>query len=156
MASALRFVAVAMASAFLAGGALAQRDGGVEAGGMKFGALPSQTLKPGQCGLFLWSRTERPEFIVFVPDNPARATAIINGRIRQLDRKTKSGDLVLGHYRKQSFASGAFAFELELTYDADRTVKDGAIIRQGVLRTYDRKGGTTVVPVGGMIGCQAR
>lgn len=155
MATALRFLAVAMTSACLAGGALAQRDGGVEAGGMKFQALPSQTLKPGQCGLFLWSRNERPEFIVFVPDNPARATANINGRIRQLDRKTRSGDRVLGHYRKQSFAAGAFAFELELTYDVERTVKEGAIIRQGVLRTYDSKGATTVVPVGGMIGCQA-
>lgn len=155
MASLLKRAALALAVLASAGSAVAQNVGErVDAGTFQLQALEAQNLKAGSCALFLWSRSERPVFILFAPDNPAKATVRIDGRIRTLDRKTTSGARVLGHFEKQSFAGGKYAFEIELVYDQNRPIQEGAIIDHGVLRTRDAKGVVTVVPIGGMIGCR--
>lgn len=155
MASVLKYASLAAISLCLAGAASAQSVGSqVDAGGLKFEALDAQELKPGQCALFVWSRSARPVFILFAPDNPSRATARVDGREQQFERKATSGARVLGHFERQTFAGGRYAFEIELAYDTDHPIQDGALIRQGVLRHRDSKGNLTVVPVGGMIGCK--
>ena len=106
--------------------------------------------------LTLMSRTERPVFIMFATETPAEATVRIGGRNRQLGRKTTSGERVLGHFERQTFANEQYSLEVELTYDTTRPIQDGAIIKQGVMRTVDKKGFATVVPIGGMIGCQKK
>ncbi len=155
MASVLKPIMAVAAWLACTGAAEAQSVGNrVDAGGIQFEALDAQELKPGQCALFLWSRSERPVFILFAPDNPAKAAARVGGRVVQFDRKSTSGARVLGHFEKQAFASGRYAFEIELAYDQERPVQDGALIDHGVLRSRDKKGNVTVVPVGGMIGCK--
>lgn len=155
MASVLKRAACAGAAVLFAGLAHAQSTSNqVDIGGVKLDALKSQKLSPGRCGLFLWSRSERPVFILFATEAPAEATVRIAGRDRALARKSQSGERVYGHFEKQTFANNQYLLEVELTYDLQRPIQDGAIIKQGVMRTYDKSGNATVLPVGGMIGCQ--
>ena len=157
MASLLKRAACAALMIGFAGLAEAQNTANqVDLGGVRLDALPAQKLSPGRCGLFLWSRTERPVFILFATEAPAEATVRIGGRNRQLARKVTSGERVLGHFERQSFANGQYSLEVEITYDTTRPIQDGAIIKQGVMRTLDKKGFATVVPIGGMIGCQKK
>lgn len=155
MASVLKLAAFATAVALLAGSAHAQGTSDqVDIGGTKLEALSAQKLSPGRCGLFLWSRTQQPVFIMFATEAPAEAMVRIGGRDRKLARKTTGGERVFGHFEKQTFSSNQYTFDVELTYDTSRPIQDGAIIKQGVMRTTDKKGFATVLPVGGMIGCQ--
>lgn len=151
----LTYVAAAM-SVSIAGAAFAQSVGDrINIGAIELQDLPAQKLAPGRCGLFLWSKTERPVFILYATDTPARALVRIGNREHRLDRKQSGGDAVLGHYEKQTFSGGKYSFEVDLAYDKEARLQDGAVIKTGVLRTRDSKGFETILPVGGMIGCQA-
>lgn len=155
MASLLKRAVCAVAALIVGGLAEAQSTSDqVDVGGVRLDALPAQKLSPGRCGLFLWSRSERPVFIMFATEAPAQATVKIGGRTRQLARKATSGERVFGHFERQTFASGPYSLDVELTYDRSRPVQDGAIIKQGVMRTMDKNGFATILPIGGMIGCQ--
>lgn len=155
MASVLKRAAFAASMILLASPAHAQGTSNqVDIGGLKLEALTSQKLMPGRCGLFLWSRTQQPVFIMFANEAPAEVLVRIGGRDRRLARKATSGERVFGHFEKQTFSNGQYTFDVELTYDTSRPIQDGAIIKQGVVRTTDKSGFATVLPVGGMIGCQ--
>lgn len=156
MATVLTKLACAVAALSIAGVALAQSVGDrISVGAIELQDLPPQTLAAGRCGLFLWSKTERPVFILYATESPARALVRIGNREHRLDRKQASGEAVLGHYEKQTFAGGKYSFEIDLKYDQEAKLQDGAVIQRGVLRTRDQKGFETILPVGGMIGCKA-
>ncbi len=156
MAAVLTKLACAAVAISIAGAALAQSVGDrISVGAVELQNLPAQTLAAGRCGLFLWSRTERPVFILYATESPARALVRIGNREHRLDRKQTGGEAVLGHYEKQTFTGGKYSFEIDLSYDRDAKLQDGAVIQRGVLRTHDQKGFETVLPVGGMIGCKA-
>jgi hypothetical protein len=156
MAGFVKTAGLCLALLFVEGAARAQSSADfVDAGDMRFGALPQQELASGHCSLFLWSRSERPVFILFIDDNPSRATVRLQGKIRSIQRKATSGERVYGHFAKQSFSSDGVSFDLDLTFDEERPIKDGAVIKTGVLRTRTRDGSEAMTPVGGMIGCKA-
>lgn len=155
MASILKRIACAATALAIAGVAGAQSVGEqVSLGGFALQGLAAQTLTPGRCGLFLWSKTERPVFILYATENPAQALVRISGHDKKLARKTTSGESLLGHYEKQTFAADKYSLEVDLTYARDGKMTDGAMIERGVMRSRDAKGTVTVVPVGGMIGCK--
>ena len=155
MASVLKRLACAAVAVVAAGTAVAQNVGDeVNLGAVTLQGLSAQLLKPGSCGLFLWSKTERPVFILYATENPAQALMKIGGRDRKLARKATSGESLLGHYEKQTFAVDKYSFEVDLKYNRDGKMLDGAMIEQGVMRTRDKSGAETILPVGGMIGCQ--
>lgn len=156
MACVLRSVLLAVGFASVACSAHGQSAGQiVEAGDLRLENLPQQELQAGHCSLFLWSKAERPVFILFGEDNPARATIRLNGQAKKIDRVASSGQKVLGQFEKQSFSGAGVAFDLDLTFNDEQPVKDGAVIKTGVLRTKLKDGAEAVLPVGGMIGCKA-
>jgi hypothetical protein len=155
MATILKRIACAAVAMSMAGAALAQTAGEqVSLGGFALQGLAAQPLTPGRCGLFLWSKTERPVFILYATENPAQALVRINGRDRKLARKATSGESLLGHYEKQTFSADKYNLDVDLTYVRDSKMVDGAMIERGVMRSRDAKGAVTIVPVGGMIGCK--
>jgi hypothetical protein len=156
MAGLVRSACLCLALIFAQGRAHGQSSADfVDAGDLRFGALPQQELANGHCSLFLWSRSERPVLILFVDDNPARATVRLQGKTRSIERKATAGERVYGHFPKQSFSGDGVSFDVDLTFDQDRPIKDGAVIKTGVLRTRTRDGSEAMTPVGGMIGCKA-
>jgi hypothetical protein len=140
----------------LAFGASANADvtPAIDAGAFQLEALEPQQIGKGRCALFLWSRSDQPQFILFVTDKPAEAKIRMAGRDRTIQRSTVSGANAFGHFEHQSFTGAGVAFVLDLTFDAARPVRDGAVVKFGALRARTSDGAEAIVPVGGMIGCE--
>jgi hypothetical protein len=155
MADLLRSACLAIAVLCAPGAAVAQSNGDrVDVGDFQLDGLPSQELSVGHCGLFLWSKSERPVFIVFASEQPAQATVRLNGKIRALKRTATAGEMVFGQFETQTFAGNGVTFQIDLTFDHAKPIQDGAVIKSGVLRSRNKQGFETLVPVGGMIGCK--
>jgi hypothetical protein len=154
-ASIASLAAIAALSAPL--GAHAQSTGETRpAGGLELEALPAQQLERGRCGLFLWAREAQAQqvFILVAYDEPAQARIRTGGRIRDLPRTSFAGEPAYGHFERQVFTDAAMTLDLRLNFDSSRPVRDGAVVRDGVLRIEDRGGWQIVRPVGGMVACK--
>lgn len=127
----------------------------VDAGTFQLEALAPQKIDKGRCALFLWSRSDQPQFILYVTDKPARAKLRVNGKDREIARGAVSGASAFNHFEHQSFSGSGVAFDLDLTFDEAKPVRDGVVVKTGALRTRAADGVETVLPVGGMIGCEA-
>jgi len=156
MASSLiRTVAIIAATLAFCAAAHAQSVGDrVEAGGITFEALPPQELQAGECGLFLWSKGTRPVFFLVAYDAPAIVYVRDNGRPRRFNRSRFGGELVSGFFERQTFVDGDITLQLEIEFDEQRQIADGALIKQGVVRVTDKKGWRSIVPVTGIVGCK--
>jgi hypothetical protein len=117
-------------------------------------ALPPQRLNEGQCGLFLWKRAAQPVFILVVYDQPAQARILAQGRARDLPRTSFSGEPVFGHFEHQIFSDGNVTLDLNVRFDEQRSIRDGAVVSEGVLRLGGAGGAQTIIPVGGMVACK--
>jgi hypothetical protein len=126
------------------------------AGALELEALPAQQLESGRCGLFLWARETQAQqvFILVAYDEPAQARIRTGGRIRDLPRTSFAGEPAYGHFERQVFSDAAMTLDLRLNFDSSRPVRDGAVVRDGVLRIEDRGGWQIVRPVGGMVACK--
>ncbi|MBL8549592.1 MAG: hypothetical protein JNJ73_06385 [Hyphomonadaceae bacterium] len=127
----------------------------VQAGDVRFEALPPQELRRGECGLFLWARTNSPMLLMTVigaEDSVARVRA--DGSQRTLPRTEFDGSPVHGQFERQVFSDGRLTLEVDVHFDANRQIRDGAIVQSGVVRVVNRAGWKTILPVGGMVACQ--
>jgi len=147
-------LALACVAAMAAAPASAQRNSDPSEGVMTLAALEPQALEAGRCGLFLWSRGERPDFVFVAYDQPAIARVKVDGRVRELARTRFSGEVISGHFEDQTFADDDVRLEVRVRSDPERSVRDGAIIRDGVIRIVENDGWQSVTPVGGMVACQ--
>lgn len=133
---------------------LAVMPAAAQTGGVALGAVPPQPLKAGQCGLFLWSRVAAPDLKLVAFDQPAEAVIVVEGKTRTLKRTAFSGEALAGHFEEQTFSDGRITVAARITFDLNRPVQDGAVVREGSLRVTDAAGWEVVSPVGGMSGCQ--
>lgn len=121
----------------------------------QFERLAAQSLEPGQCGLFLWAQSsQQPVFIMAAFDDPPQARVRVDGRERILQRTSVEGVSVHGHYEVQTYRSGNVAITVDVTFDNDRRLRDGAVVERGVIRSIGSDGSETIVPVGGMVACE--
>ncbi|MGE0597331.1 MAG: hypothetical protein AB7P07_13290 [Hyphomonadaceae bacterium] len=133
----------------------AQRDAGVvRAGELWFEELPAQHLDAGRCGLFLWTRQAEPVFVLVAYDVPDSAYVRANGRERMLRRTAFEGERVHGQFERQTFSDGRLSLEVDVQFDLERPIRDGAVVQEGVIRAVDEGGWQTVIPVGGLVACQ--
>lgn len=125
-----------------------------QSGGLVFEEVGPQRLEREQCGLFLWTLGERPELILVAFDNPTGAAVQLEGRERYLSRTQFGGERVAGVFERQTFEGAGLQVRVEVTFDPSRPVRDGAMVQQGSITATDRDGWETVIPVGGLSGCQ--
>lgn len=116
--------------------------------------LEPQTLEVGECGMFLWSRANEPELMLVAWDKPGLARFRANGRVYSLPRVAFSGESANGHFERQRYSDGGVTVHLDVSFDRERQLRDGAYVRDGVMRVTSRRGWETVAPVGGMTACQ--
>jgi hypothetical protein len=116
--------------------------------------LEPQPLEQGQCGLFLWSIGERPQLVLVAYDQPSGALIFSGGRERYLSRTAFGGEQSSGHFERQTFEGSGLTLRVELSWDGTRQVRDGSVVREAQITLTDREGWETVIPVGGMSGCQ--
>ena len=160
MAAILKLAAAAAALALL--GACASKGAAPEtvypqsvvAGDIRFDALTPQRLESGRCGLYIWAQSlQQPLFVLAAYNTPAEAHVRIDGRDRVLPRVSFDGAPTSGHFEEQTFAAGGVSVTLDVTFDLNRPLRDGAAIRQGVMRVRDARGWETIVPIGGLLAC---
>jgi hypothetical protein len=155
MASVLKILAAAALAASAALPALADEPRRSPPPDIRFEALSPQPLERGRCGLFLWARSSTPPILLMtVSDDPSAARVRANGSQRNLPRTRFAGTPVHGQFERQTFSDGRLTLELEVQFDEERPIRDGAIVKQGVVRVFNPGGWETVMPVGGMVACQ--
>ena len=144
------------ATAACAGGARDERSypQSVVAGDVRLDVLAPQELGVGRCGLFLWAQNaEAPLFIFTAYDNPTQAHVRPSGRERVLRRTAYSGAMVRGHFEQQTYSDGRLTIVVDVRFNTDQQLRDGAAVERGVLRIRDDEGWETIVPVGGILAC---
>jgi hypothetical protein len=149
-------VLAGLAALGAAGAAFGDDRPAVQAGDTRFEGLAPQQLEAGRCGMFLWARANAsdPIFILAAFDNPAEALVRPDGDRRNLPRVSFEGDPVFGHFERQRFSDGRMTLDVDLTFDDNSQINDGAVIKSGVIKLLDANGWETIVPVGGMVACQ--
>lgn len=136
-------------------GVVRSSDGTVDAGVVRFQPLEPQPMTPGACGLFLWAQTAQQPILVlaaFAP--PAEARVKLRDREMILRRTTAEGEARHGHYETQTFSDGRLTLVVDVEFGA-APMQGGARIDRGVIRVTDREGWQAIVPVGGLVGCEA-
>lgn len=143
-------------AAFDARGALAQNPTSPEAPTeIVLEAMEPQELPGGRCGMFLWTRAATPELVMVAFANPIEARVRAGGRYRFLRRTAFGAEMAFGLFEKQTFTDGRVTIEVDVTFDNERGLRNGAVVKAGVIRTREPNRWESVTPVGGLIACQS-
>ena len=114
--------------------------------------LGPQQLAPGECGLFLWSKTDASSFIFF--SRAASGSAVFKPEENLLDlQQVGAGGTIFGQFNtEQSYADGDGG-TVELTFEAGESLSDGQRISGGLITMTDVDGWRTKLPVLGLRAC---
>jgi hypothetical protein len=121
---------------------------------VEVGTLPPQELGAGQCGLFLWTNASEPR-LVFASLTGGNARMMVNGQELALARNAAEGQEIYGQFESQHFYSEAMDVALNIVVERRVAITDGAVVPSATLRVKERNGWETVIPAGGLIGCEA-
>jgi hypothetical protein len=120
------------------------------------GELPAQSLRKGECGMFLWSRTEDRKLILFSRGNDDGAIVMLEGREQNIPRVATDGRVVLNYSEQQSYVWRGYALQVKVDFEQRQGIGRGAIIPNGTIRMSRRDGWEYVVPVGGLLACEGQ
>lgn len=118
--------------------------------------LPPQRLAPGQCALVLWRKSATAQRIFMAFSDPAVARIRVGGRELELARTDAEGERVFGHSPRQVYQGGGVTLGVDLEIDPDRGLLSGAVVPSGVIDFRQQGGASVILPVGGLIACQAQ
>ena len=116
--------------------------------------LEAQQLAPGECGLFLWSKTDLTKFIFFSKALSGQAIiAQANGQT-QLQQTGAGGDIFGQFNTKMQYAAKRPNQIVELSLKAGELLEGGQRLESGMLTTEGADGWRTKLPVLGVRACQ--
>jgi hypothetical protein len=105
--------------------------------------------------MFLWGQSAgEPVFVLAAYAQPAEARVRIDGRDRTLRRTAAEGQSASGHFERQTYTDRGVSITVDVEFAADRAMVDGVAIEQASMRVLDSDGWETIIPVGGLVGCQ--
>ncbi|WP_293611089.1 hypothetical protein [Ponticaulis sp.] len=115
--------------------------------------LAPQTLAVGECGLFLWTRREQPEFVFFSKAGTEQAKFWHAGQTHELSRIAVGGQIFGQQLSEQDFSlpDGRSA---ELRMTPGEMLVGGQRIPEASLTIIDAEGWRTMIPVAGVTACQ--
>ena len=115
--------------------------------------LPAQTLSAGECGLFLWTRREQPQFVFFSKAGTESALFWADNGAQTLSRTGVGGEIFGQQLTEQNFAlSDGRSIELRMT--PGEQLVGGQRVPEATLTVIDGEGWRTLVPVAGVTVCQ--
>jgi len=115
--------------------------------------LETQVLAPGECGLFLWSRSGEPSFIFFSQAATGRAKMLI-GTDQELLSQTGAGGDIFGQFNTQSrWRSNGSGHQIDLDLEPGEPLIDGQRVSVGRIKLTDQEGWETIIPVAGARAC---
>jgi len=115
--------------------------------------LPAQELQPGECGLFLWTRRESPEFVFFSKAGEETALFWMEGNALTLQRTGVAGT-VFGQELTEQFFALPDGRTMELRMEPGDLLVSGQRVPEASIRVRDDNGWETLIPVAGVTGCQ--
>ena len=116
-------------------------------------SLPAQTLKPGTCGLFLWTRDEPRHFVLFFPAGAATAEAIVDGRQQTLRVDSQDGD-VFGQFLTRMAFSTPEGSPVTLTLAPGEEIEGGRRVPLARMTSTNGEGWEIITPLTGLTACQ--
>ena len=121
----------------------------------RIGTLSPQKLEEGACGLFLWARATRAKLVFFSESDMHEALMALDDKEARLLRTNAEGRAVFGQHERQRFLVDDLTVELNISPEMRSGIVGGAVIKQGIIRLAQADGWEYVLPVAGMIACQA-
>ena len=118
------------------------------------GALPPQTLEPGECGLFLFAPRPTPRFVFFSNATTGYARMVIDDEPVTLSRSAASGEVFDQSFADTSYIAPAFGLELQVRVRPGADAEGGTEIDSGSLNLAREGGWSVVIPVAGASTCQ--
>jgi hypothetical protein len=117
-------------------------------------SLPPQTLEPGGCALFLWTRDDPRHFVLFFPAGGLEAEAILNGRQQTLSVESQDGD-VFGQFMTRMSMRDADGEHVSLTLAPGDEIEGGRKVPLARMISKDAEGWEIITPLTGLTACQA-
>lgn len=115
--------------------------------------LPAQELLPGECGLFLWTRSEDLKFIFFSKGGSDEALFWLDGESQALTRTGLGGEIFGQQLTEQTFRlPDGRIMELDMT--PGEKLVGGQRVPMAKIRIIDADGWATMIPAAGVTGCQ--
>lgn len=115
--------------------------------------LPAQSLEAGECGLFLWTRRELPQFVFFSKAGSEDALFWVDNSAQTLSRTGVGGEIFGQQLTEQNFAL-ADGRTMELRMTPGEQLVGGQRVPEATLTLIDGEGWRTLVPVAGVTVCQ--
>jgi len=120
------------------------------------GELQPQRLRAGECGMFLWTRTTERKLVLFAQAEADGAMVMLNGREQNVPRVSGEGRVMMGYNTQQSYVWRGLFLQVNVEFEQRPGLGRGAVIPTGTIRMSRRDGWEYVVPVGGLIACEAK
>jgi hypothetical protein len=124
-------------------------------GAPRLGALSPRTLAKGECGLFLWSRTDPPELVFFSNPKTGKAAIVLDDAERSLDRAPAEGAAGADQEGLQTFSTDAGDVSLRLTIKDTEPVQGGYRVSAASLSVTNTKGWSGIFAAAGLATCQS-
>lgn len=115
--------------------------------------LGAQELLDGECGLFLWSKTDVTKFIFFSKALTGTALFAQDGTPVNLTQTSAGGD-IFGQFNTRMGYVTTDNRAVELTLEPGEMLEGGQRLEQGLLSLADRDGWLTKLPVLGVRACK--
>lgn len=116
------------------------------------GELPSQTLAPGACGLFLWTQSAPVRFVFFAEAGSDKAVMNIGGTESLLELTASRGAL-FGQFMTQMTYRSPDG-NVGLNFKPGELLDGGQRIENGRLSLVSKDGWETMIPVLGLSACK--
>ncbi len=115
--------------------------------------LGPQQLAAGECGLFLWSKTDPSKFIFFSKALTGAAKFSSADSVLDLRQSGVSGD-IFGQFNTSMSYSAQEGSIVALTFSEGELLNGGQRIEDGLISVTDQEGWITKLPVLGVRACQ--
>jgi hypothetical protein len=115
--------------------------------------LGPQDLLPGECGLFLWSKTDISKFIFFSKAQTGQATFAQGAEPASLAQTNAGGD-IFGQFNTLSSYKFEDGKNLSLSIGPGEELDGGQRIENGLVTITDLEGWVTKLPVVGVRACK--
>ena len=115
--------------------------------------LGPQELVPGECGLFLWSKTDPSKFIFFTKAVSGRALLSHQDSALALSQ-TEAGGTIFGQFNTRVSYMTETGMQIALVVTPGDDLEGGQRIESGLITMTDTDGWQTKLPVLGVRACQ--
>lgn len=115
--------------------------------------LKAQQLQPGECGLFLWTKSLPNTLIFFSKAGTNTALIKSNDAEQSITLINASGD-IFGQFMTQQAYQAPNNVTVALSFSAGKAMEDGQRISNGRLTRTSDEGWETIIPIVGVRACQ--